>query len=241
MIGVITGGAEALMVGGKNHLADAGSVLRLRPGQAHSNATVGAETLRYSVLYIPTNVFAQYCGVPVGEALVFAGPVLRDAHLYEIIFHAHATLASAATGQFEQESAMNALVQASGVRSSDDAAINGYSSAVVEQARNYIDARFAENFGLGDLSRLTNVSPFHLVRVFKKAVGVSPLFYRNQRRLVTARRLLAEGHPTIQVALDLGYSDQSHFTRHFQRIVGVSPHCYAKDIARSGQPSERNY
>ena len=99
---------------------------------------------------------------------------------------------------------------------------------VVEQARIYIDMNASLNFGLCDLAELTGVSPFHLVHVFKKAIGISPLAYRNQRRLVEARRLLIAGKATSQIALDLGYADQSHFTRHFQRIVGVSPQRYAK-------------
>jgi len=87
-----------------------------------------------------------------------------------------------------------------------------------------------ENFGLCDLSRLTGLSAFHLVRTFKKAVGLSPVAYRNQRRIVAARQRLVDGQPTAQVALDLGYADQSHFTRHFQRIVGASPQRYARGI-----------
>ncbi|WP_414882953.1 helix-turn-helix domain-containing protein [Sphingomonas sp. Leaf208] len=45
--------------------------------------------------------------------------------------------------------------------------------------------------------------------------------------MVAARRLLLAGQPIAEVALDVGYADQSHLTRQFQRIVGVSPARYA--------------
>ena len=123
---------------------------------------------------------------------------------------------------------MSALTQAIGIRTGIAEKCDSLRPEVVEQARIYIDMNASLNFGLRDLADLTGVSPFHLVRIFKKAIGVSPLAYRNQRRLVEARRLLIAGKATSQIALDLGYADQSRFTRHFQRIVGVSPQRYAR-------------
>ena len=136
-------------------------------------------------------------------------------------------LASDEIGQLEQESALAMLAHALASGTTRECVSGAASHISVEKTRRYIDAHFAESFGLQDLSNLTGISMFHLNRIFKKALGLSPLAYRNQRRIVEARRLLLDGHPIAEIAVGTGYADQSHLTRHFQRIVGVSPHRYA--------------
>jgi AraC-like DNA-binding protein len=67
------------------------------------------------------------------------------------------------------------------------------------------------------------MSPFHLLREFKKAIGVPPHAYLVQRRVDEARRLLLKGHAPRLVAIEVGYSDQAHFSREFRRFYGVPP------------------
>jgi AraC-like DNA-binding protein len=230
VIGAIAAGAETLTVAGDSHLAAKGSVLRLHPGEVHANATVGADELRYEVLYIPEATLLRFFGDDAPGEVRFATPVVRDPGLHRLVRRAHMVLAAADAGRLAQESAMGDLAQRIGVCATDRAAAGAAPSAAVAQARGYIDDHPFDNFGLYDLSRLTGVSAFHLVRTFKRAVGLSPLAYRNQRRIAAARQRLVDGQPTAQVALDLGYADQSHFTRHFQRLVGISPQRYARGV-----------
>lgn len=230
VIGAITGGAESLTTDGTQHVAAAGAVLHLLPGQAHSNATVGFETLRYSVLYIPAQLLARYGGATAGEVPRFAAPVISDPRLHSKVCAAHTILASTETGCLEQESAFSSLAYEIYVQCSDVDDTAQEISLLVGEARAYIDANIAEDFGLAVLSSHCGASCFHLARSFKRELGISPLAYRNQQRLAAARRLLREGHATVDVALALGYADQSHFTRHFQRVVGTSPARYARDV-----------
>jgi len=57
---------------------------------------------------------------------------------------------------------------------------------------------------------------------------LSPLAYRNQKRVFAARAMLLDGESIAHVALSVGYADQSHLTRQFQRIVGLPPGRYAQ-------------
>lgn len=230
VIGAITSGAERLIVAGKTWLAEAGSVLRLHPGEVHANASLGPDELRYAVLYVPRATLLGHFGM--ARDLGFASPVVRNARLHRAVCQTHAILASSSAGKLAQESAMGALAHIIGARPARQPA--AAPPAVIERARRYIDDHLFEDFGLSDLSRLTGLSAFHLVRTFKKAVGLSPVAYRNQRRIMAARRRLVDGEPTAQIALDLGFADQSHFTRHFQRLVGVSPQRYARGIGGAG-------
>lgn len=234
VIGAITSGAEELTVGGRVHHAPHGSVLRLGPGEVHANATCGDDTLRYAVLYVPPALFERHLGRPLSPASRFATPVVHHHATHRIVRHAHALLAARDADRLEQESAIAALIRAIGLPDALPAS-DRPAPAAVARARTYIDMHLAEGFGIETLSHVAGVSPFHLVRIFKHAIGLSPLAYRNQRRLALARHRLAEGDTPVAVALDLGFADQSHFTRHFQRIVGTSPKRYARQVGVPGR------
>lgn len=229
VVGVVTAGAEILTVREHPHLAAAGSVLRLHPGEPHANRTLGDDLLRYRVLYLPTGLVRGYLDPDAAPELRFDAPVIYDRTLFEAVEEAHAALSADDAGPLEQQSALAALVarlaEAPGASSPRP---DRAQPAAIERARGYIDEHFAEGFDLDTLAAAAGLSSFHLVRSFKKAVGLSPLAYRNQKRVMEARSRLLAGEPIAQVALDMGYADQSHLTRQFQRIVGISPGRYAQ-------------
>ena len=69
--------------------------------------------------------------------------------------------------------------------------------------------------------------PTHLVRAFRREVGIPPHRYLTGRRLDRARHLLLAGHRPSDVAVEVGFHDQAHLTRHFKRTLGVTPGAYA--------------
>jgi AraC family transcriptional regulator len=96
----------------------------------------------------------------------------------------------------------------------------------VTQAVNFIHENYAKDMSLADMAAAAHLSPYHLTRVFKKATGVSPHQYLLQVRVNSARSLLtagAGGRSLAEVAAAVGFSDQSHLTRHFKRMLGVTP------------------
>jgi AraC-like DNA-binding protein len=97
--------------------------------------------------------------------------------------------------------------------------------AFVRLAREVIDDCHADitRVSLGSLARLAAVSPFHLAREFKRALGLAPHQYVIQARIRRAARLLAEGLPISDTAITVGFTDQSHLTAHFKRHVGITP------------------
>ena len=230
VVGAVVAGAETLTVAGRSHRVDTGKVLRLHPDEAHANATVGSDVLRYDVLYLREDTIRPYVNRDSG-VLRFRVPVSDDPSLLAAVSAAHAALGCDATGRLEQESALRALAQTLAVGSCgvpETAGSQPVHVARVADAKAYIDANYAGSFGLHDLAALSGLSVFHFTRSFKKVVGLSPLAYRNQRRVTEARVRLLDGQPIAQVALDMGYADQSHLTRQFQRIVGASPRRYVQ-------------
>jgi AraC-like DNA-binding protein len=95
--------------------------------------------------------------------------------------------------------------------------------------REYLDAHFAENVSLDDLSRLAGLSAFHLARSFRETVGLPPYRYQLHRRILYALGRLREGAPIASTACEAGFADQSHLNRHFKRILGITPGQFRAD------------
>jgi AraC-like DNA-binding protein len=97
----------------------------------------------------------------------------------------------------------------------------------LSRARDFIWAYYAENITLDELATVTGLSRFHLVRAFAREFGMPPHTYLNQVRLAKAKKLITAGIPLASVAVEAGFADQSHFTRHFTKTYGVTPAEYA--------------
>jgi AraC family transcriptional regulator len=92
--------------------------------------------------------------------------------------------------------------------------------AVVEYIEEHLDASPT----LEQLAAVACLSPYHFARQFKKATGLPPHQYVILRRVERARQLLRDGDLSLaEVAACTGFSDQSQFSHHFKRIVGVTP------------------
>ena len=102
----------------------------------------------------------------------------------------------------------------------------GREPGYVKLVRDYLKTHYAENVSLAQLTAITNLSPFYLLRVFGNQVGCPPHEYQTQVRIAHARKLIRKGNPISAVALETGFFDQSHFSRNFKRIVGVPPGQY---------------
>jgi AraC-like DNA-binding protein len=95
------------------------------------------------------------------------------------------------------------------------------------QLRAFLDGRSTTKVTLADAARLLDRTVPHLVRSFTRQFGITPYAYVTGARIEQARKRLLRGEPPAQVALDVGFHDQAHFTRHFKRHVSVPPAQYA--------------
>lgn len=98
----------------------------------------------------------------------------------------------------------------------------------VRRAREYLHAHVKDHVALADLAGVAGVNKFYLIRAFEREVGIPPHAYQTQLRLSRARHLIERGEPLSQVAFDVGFADQSHLTRRFKTLFGVTPGQYAR-------------
>ena len=82
-----------------------------------------------------------------------------------------------------------------------------------------------------EMAKDTNISPFHLIRKFKKMYGLTPHQFQIQCKVRKAQKLLEEEKSVCEVTYDAGFCDQSHLDRCFQKIVGLTPKEYKEAAA----------
>ncbi|NMG09258.1 AraC family transcriptional regulator [Brasilonema sp. UFV-L1] len=88
----------------------------------------------------------------------------------------------------------------------------------------FIIDNLADNLLLGAMAQEVSMSQYHFARLFKQSTGLAPYQYVMQTRIERAKILLLQSQLKIsEVASQVGFADQSQFTRHFKRILGVTP------------------
>lgn len=90
-----------------------------------------------------------------------------------------------------------------------------------------VHAAIPNGVSLAELAKIAQVHPAHLARTFRAVYGCTLGEYTRRLRIARARELLSSsGMPLSRIAIQCGFADQSHFTRVFRRVVGVTPAAY---------------
>jgi len=96
----------------------------------------------------------------------------------------------------------------------------------------YIDAHLETDFGLRDLAAVAEVSPGYFGEAFKASTGMTPFRFILERRVRRAKELLLDrAMPIAEVALAVGFANQSHFTVNFKKLTGWTPSRFRTDAA----------
>ncbi|HYW12863.1 MAG TPA: AraC family transcriptional regulator [Longimicrobium sp.] len=111
--------------------------------------------------------------------------------------------------------------------------------AVVLRIRDYVREAYARTVTLDELGKRAGMCRFALARAFTREIGMPPHAYQTHVRVLNACELIRAGSSLSVVALDVGFSDQSHLCRHFKRILGLTPGTYAREVgcAKSFKPA----
>lgn len=104
--------------------------------------------------------------------------------------------------------------------------INNYSSSILK-CQNFINEHLYEKISLSQLSDYTSMNRSYLSHLFKKEVGISISEYIQKERIEKSKKLILSGEKSLaNIYLSLGFIDQSHFTKTFKKIVGITPKEY---------------
>ncbi|MFJ6661740.1 helix-turn-helix domain-containing protein [Streptomyces sp. NPDC091377] len=205
------------------------TVSLLPPHIPHNGSAATPHGFRKRVLYLDSS--------RLGDELIGAAvdtPDLRDPLLRRRVGQLHTALARPGE-ELEAESRLTFVAERLTERLTDRLRprLTGIGPstgpALARRLRELLDARVVEGVSLEEAGRLLDAHPAHLVRAFSGAYGIAPHQYLTSRRVDRARALLLAGARPAEAATGTGFYDQAHLTRHFRRLVGVTPGRYRAD------------
>lgn len=226
-IGAIESGSQIATLRGRREETGPGDLYLIDPGVVHDGAP-GGEGYRYRMIYPDTKLFVDILEDVTGKAFnatpSFAGSLPHDPQLARAFHKAHRTLESGA-GALESDEGMFSVLAALFARygSTIVLPVDTKERSAVARARDYLIENFDSDVGLEELARVAGLSRAHLIRAFRREYHITPHAFLTDRRVIVARRLLREGRMPADVAVECGFADQAHFTRHFKSRTGVTP------------------
>lgn len=108
---------------------------------------------------------------------------------------------------------------------------NGLCKFKFKQITEYINEHLDSDLKVIELAAIASMSPYHFIRLFRKATDKTPHQYVLHQRIKKAQYLLHHSQISIsEIAATVGFCDQSHFTKYFKRIIGVTPRQYRSTL-----------
>jgi AraC-like DNA-binding protein len=229
---------------GTHYAVPTRSLSIIHPGEMHAARDLEERqrSATFRVVYVSPALLQTAATEVVGRTSslpFFAMPIIFDADLVELFLKFH-IVHEVAASRLERDALLLLVLTQCIQRYADTRpalAPLGGERTRVQRVRAYLHDHYAENVSLAHLAHMANVSPYHLHRLFCKEVGLSPHRYHTHVRVDRAKALLAQGLPISQVAVETGFADQSHLTRHFKRLVHVTPGRYRVHKSKNVQDS----
>ena len=218
-------GSETTTVRGTAHTVLPGGIFILDPEELHSSLSIDAD---YRAFKIQAAEFRRIATEIVGFASgppYFSSFAIDDAHVFRLLVRLYVNLEEN-NSLLEQESDfLSTMAMLLSRHNKKNPVLQKVykEDRNVDRVREYLKATYRKNISLSELTLLTNLDRFYLLRVFANKVGVPPHEFQTQLRIAHARELIRKGYSISEAALETGFFDQSHLSRHFKRIVGMTP------------------
>ena len=228
-IGVIERGAEGLDYRGARVIVPQQHIVAINPAEVHTGFAGCDSGWSYRMFYFDTDLLNRaFADELPGFSPTLLHNVIFDPELYGNLLQLHQAWQSGSLLLSQQAVLHETLLQLfsryGGCYATKTAAA---SSATIQHARDYLQEHWRNNVSSEQLELLTGLSRYQLIRQFKHSFGVAPHQYLLALKIQQARRLLLAGQSCVDVAVDCGFFDQSHFSRNFKKAMGVSPSRYA--------------
>ena len=233
VISLIERGRQSFTHRGTKYLTPPGGVILINPGAAHTGEPADEHGFELRSLYPSITLMETAVFELTGRQQVL--PFFKDVRVdnrwaTRSVLSLHKAISEGASALECEARILGTLTQL--IKRYADISLTekplGEEKKAVQQARRYMEEYFAEGITLQQLAEQVALSPYYFLRVFRAEVGMPPHIYLESVRIRHAQRLIETGKPLADVAIDVGFSSQSQLTRHFKKIIGVTPGEYAQ-------------
>ncbi len=227
VIELVLKGADSFYCNGKNFTALEGDLVLINPGEVHTGNTLCGQALNYFCLYPKPEVMASI-GMMIGEPLIpdfrFEKTLVSSAIVRNKMTHLHQLLDREDEVALKEEVFLELMVLLLNVQSkcsilNDQSGRDPRVGIVIDMIRTH----FREEISLASMAAQVHLTSFHLLRLFKKATGITPYEYLLVTRNEFAKQLLCKGYKVNEAAVLSGFYDGAHFNRSFKKINAFSP------------------
>lgn len=231
VIGFIEDGERCLSCRNQEYTIAKGNIVLFNPGDNHACVQSDDGTLDYRGFNITKEVMLDLAEEATGKRELpgFSKTVIFDEEVTCYLHPLHELVMKGSCEFGKEENLLfliSLLIQRYG---------QPFKSCIpecreeIEKACDFMEQRFADRIYLDQVCRYAGLSKSTLLRAFTKSKGVTPYSYLENIRIGKAKKLLEQGVPPIEAAMQTGFSDQSHFTNYFNRFIGLAPGLY-RDI-----------
>lgn len=228
VIGIIEKGQRIMTCQNRKYFIQKGDIVIFNPGDSHSCIPNGQDDLDYKAVNISKNIMQTFINqiANQNELPYFKENVIYDEEIFYYLQKLHESIFCEKT-DFEKEEylflMLTLLMQRCGEFFVER--IDGYKKDI-DCICDYLEENYYRHLCLDDICQCVQISQSTLLRVFTQSKGITPYRYLLTIRVNKAKKLLEKGMQPIDVAAEVGFSDQSHFTNCFRQMIGLSPGVY---------------
>ncbi|SET06123.1 AraC family transcriptional regulator [Kosakonia radicincitans] len=233
LVGVTQQGVQRFNCHRELHTSRPGRAILIEPGAVHDGHAPDENGFTYVMLYLPqqwvTTMLQQRGHRDVSQIeAAFRNTLTDDNMLIHAIQQAFFAIHHH-EGRLARDQSLDHLIKLLTRHIDGKTALPPDETVLrMQQVKEMLHDHMADDIGLDALSAHCGIDRFRLSRQFQKAFGQTPHAYLVRLRLRTARALLAHGLEPAQVAAQVGFADQSHLGRWFQRAYRLSPAAFQR-------------
>jgi AraC-like DNA-binding protein len=228
-IGLIKEGIEKVTVNNRTLLSTAGSIVIINPFEVHSNSFYDNEKWTYNSLYLNKDIL-KYCikkqNINCKPTFHFKS-LINDTELFQQLINFHSNpidntdyklteIITHLLANYQEELVTN----------------NKYyttETITINEIIAYFQNHFFDKIKIDTLSKKYKLNTSQLIRAFKAHTGLTPISYILLLKLNHSKKLILQNQSIVQVALDCGFYDQSHFNHYFFKFFGITPINFRKN------------
>ena len=244
VVAVTEQGGSEFRSRGEVHEATASALLVFNPAEPHSGRMAKSRHWRYRGLYLTEAALDSVAEVlGIDRVPYFTANMFFDADLIAAFLSLHQALQLGTDALLEHEKLVASFGELFRRHGSGASRIPGPSrdDRAIARLRALMHERYCEPLTLDDMGRLVDLTPFQLIGLFKRAVGLTPHAYLTQIRLKASIREMRHGSSIAQAALAAGFYDQAAMTTHFKRAYGITPLQWVRAAGERSSHFARNF
>lgn len=236
-LGVINRGTRIYSIDKKELYVDKGKVFVLNEGEVHSFTSLNKRPHDYMCICFEKSCFENILGTIKEKTPkeLFFHNIIDDLHLYRLINRLCSNLLDKSVELENEVLFLKIIEQLDTNHLNIPCSLKStYSEQrVIKLLREYIEENYKDNISINQLSQISGLSPYYLIRLFSKEYGFAPHCYQNNIRIKKVKEFLINGEMRMSdIALEVGFVDQSHMIRHFKNSVGITPSQYFKEMKK---------